>query len=368
MYARFASENLGANDVMRLRTRVSEIECSRGSWRGALGVWLIGWAAGCGDFAVQLAPEAVDSERSAIVSGKIDKGHPAVGILHSGTGSACTATLIGPKTLLTAAHCVTTQKKPHKVLSPIRFIVGSLSGKMYPGVSAAVHPNYSGGNKSDIAVVRLYKPVTGVAPMPWSVTKPTKGEPITLVGYGRTSTTSNEFGTKRKTSNKVGQVSSTVFSFFGSNGGSVCQGDSGGPTLGIRDGKETVIGVHSTATFDCKSGGTDIRVDAYQQWIKQQLSTSVYGSQCQKQSDCLSSLCLQAGSTKYCTQECDTKPCPFGDKCVPVSGVVATKKACVPNSGVGPKELGEPCDNGLDCASQICVPIPQQGLFLFGAV
>jgi hypothetical protein len=291
-------------------------------------------AAGCSDSVVLpgALTDAVGSQQSAVVNGTVDHGHPA------------------------AAHCVLTHSEPYRVLSPIQFYLGGVYGIMYPGATVAPHPNYAGGNQSDIAVVRLSRDVVNVNPVPLVATGPNLGEQVTVVGYGVTGDAGSVFGTKRQATSTVKRVAQTVFSFGGSGEGGVCEGDSGGPTFVNRGGQEQLIGVHSTSTMGCQGEAFDIRVDAYASWINAQMTKSVYGSLCQGPGDCLSQLCLDAGTGSYCSEECDSKACPFGDTCTPVNGG-AVQNACIPNSGVGPAELGERCQDALDCASQICVPL-----------
>ncbi|MBU0608608.1 MAG: trypsin-like serine protease [Armatimonadetes bacterium] len=193
-----------------------------------------------------------------IVNGQIDTGHPAVGKLYAG-GSACTATLVGTKTVLTAGHCVDG--------GSIRFEVG---GYKYNAAQVKRHEYYGGGNSNDVALVILSQAVTNVTPMPIATKAPTVGQNIVLVGFGNTSEGSGNYGTKRMGNNTISSLGNTTLSFNGSSGAksNICNGDSGGPTFAeYGAGNEVVIGVHSTKAGTCGYGGTDMRVDAYKEWI-----------------------------------------------------------------------------------------------------
>jgi len=232
----------------------------------------------CNDAPVLLDADIAQSN-AAVVNGTVDSGHPAIGALHSGNKAACTATLIGKRTVLTAAHCVTTKNAPYQVLSPINFYIGKLYyGTKYKAVAVHVHSKYAGGNKADVAVLRLDRDVTGVTPIPIAMTSPNKGETIVIVGYGKTGENGQSFGTKRKATNKIDSMTSTTYSMYGSSGseGNVCNGDSGGPSLATRNGMETVIGVHSTKLNYCGWGATDMRVDSYYSWIYSKAQGDVY--------------------------------------------------------------------------------------------
>lgn len=213
----------------------------------------------------------VGQRGSAIVNGTIDPGHAAAGILHSGNIAACTGTLIGSRTVLTAAHCVTTDSPPHQLLSPIHFYLDGFSGTKYSASSATVHPSYAGANIADLAVVRLSQEISGVAPAPISDVAPQPGEKVKLVGYGRTSeqADSSQFGTKRVAPNTIDQVAEQTFLVLGAGGtdGNLCNGDSGGPTFASRGGAEAIIGVHSTKGGACGDAGYDMRGDVFYAWI-----------------------------------------------------------------------------------------------------
>jgi uncharacterized protein YkwD/V8-like Glu-specific endopeptidase len=208
--------------------------------------------------AIQESDEAADEGGALspyITDGTVDTGHPAVGLLQSGS-AGCTATLIGRRTILTAAHCIAT--------SSVTFKVG---GKSYVSAQVARHPSYSAGTASnDVAVAILAQDVVGVAPAPINTAAVTVGQSITLVGFGLTAEGGTGFGTKRMGTNRISSVGSTRFSFVGQS--NVCNGDSGGPSFVVVGGQELAAGVHSTKSGFCGNGGTDTRVDAFVEWIK----------------------------------------------------------------------------------------------------
>jgi hypothetical protein len=79
--------------------------------------------AGCGE--VELA-----RGRYAIVNGKPYTGHPSVGMVRDEGGGFCTGTLVGKRTVVSAAHCVFPELS-------YSFEVG---GQSYPVVRARAHP------------------------------------------------------------------------------------------------------------------------------------------------------------------------------------------------------------------------------------
>lgn len=173
-------------------------------------------------------------------------------------GAACTATIVGHNSLLTAAHCL-------DFFGPKAEAVEIVKGK-YEGVVSVdcfLHPEFgSGTGFHDIALVKFpnnsFKDI-----FPIAATEPVPGQKFTIVGYGKfnfyASTTD---GHKRMGTNTLDSVGRR-FDFSGhhknqgNNGQGTGQdvanlpGDSGGPMLV----NKRVIGVSSSidATLDSQS-------------------------------------------------------------------------------------------------------------------
>jgi hypothetical protein len=98
---------------------------------------------------------------------------------------------------------------------------------------------------------------------------------LTLVGYGATSFTNDDFGTKRVGLNRVEQVNEHEFTLRNQTGNDslICSGDSGGPALAMIDGTLWQVGVHSRGDGGdddpCSAGGThyEARIDPSVPWI-----------------------------------------------------------------------------------------------------
>jgi len=189
-----------------------------------------------------------------VVNGLPSAGYPSVGLFVNGPG-ACTATLIGCSTVLTAAHCVCTDfntgqtldgaqcSRRSDLLDPTTKLVYFEHAGLFKVSSVAANPNFVLGRGSDLAIVRLAAPVTGIAPSAVDTTaKPALGAAGVIVGFGLTENPFSGAGIKRAGSVTVGTCSvdgvdpagHVCVNFDvplgppGVNSGS-CHGDSGGP-------------------------------------------------------------------------------------------------------------------------------------------
>jgi len=218
-------------------------------------------------------PAELSRLEAAIINGTIDTGHPAVGVQTVKSEVWCTASLIGKRTVLTAAHCVVDQEKPPYTLNPQQgFSIDGVATPI-PAASVVYHPGYDGVEiENDVAVIRLSQDVPGITPVQLATTTPAVGETIEIVGYGVTSEYAEDYGTKRTTQNTIGKVTTTQYVFYGASGavGSHCYGDSGGPSFVMRNGKQLQVGIHSWGEDVCGVAEHDVRVDAFHGWIQQQ--------------------------------------------------------------------------------------------------
>ncbi|MBI5544887.1 MAG: trypsin-like serine protease [Deltaproteobacteria bacterium] len=227
-------------------------------------------SAGCGEGAIRPGPldapiDELDTLDSEIVNGKVDHKHPSVGKLREAGRDICTATLIGARTVLCAAHCITQRASAYS------FVLGA---KAYPAESVIVHPGwdaeaaeYEGLN--DLSVV-LLRSAPQVKPTPIATRAPRAGQNLTLVGFGVTGEEERDYGTKRVTYNSIDRVGATKIYWAPVNGiGTTCYGDSGGPAFVDMDGEEVQVGITSGGERPCEAGyAWDTRVDRFASWIR----------------------------------------------------------------------------------------------------
>ena len=225
------------------------------------------------------APVLQGSSRP-IIGGVADPQDPAI-VLLVGTArrtlSLCTAEVISPHVVLTAAHCV----DPAVIGKGVTYQVFTgadyndpaqyNNGANYIGVaSTQFDPLFDVGNLQgghDVGLVVTSQAI-GIAPLPLNrapLVNADNGSAFRLVGYGvnaGTDTGGVSAGTKR-------QTTSTLFSYddlfleFKDPKHLTCEGDSGGPALLTRNGVELIAGITSFGDQGCTQAGFETRVDSY---------------------------------------------------------------------------------------------------------
>ena len=242
------------------------------------------------------AVPASDRQVSFIVNGQLETGWPAVGALTGfigGTyiGEFCTATLIAPQWVLTAAHCVTPTQDMPLTAAMTRFLIGNdatptgtqsnpqppAAGTFYQADKFYTHPGYTSSTTNvdnDVALVHLARAVTGVTPLPLNqkaMDRSFLNQMVDYVGFGATEGI-NQTGSGVKRSGTMELVQIDPHEYISQYGGQgICFGDSGGPGLFQVDGVWTVIGVNSTVGNDgqdpCRGMANHMRVDFYATWL-----------------------------------------------------------------------------------------------------
>lgn len=328
------------------------------------------------------------SFKSPIVGGKETSDWPAVGALvfdHFGFQEAfCTGTLIAPRWVLTAAHCISpTAGMP---IQPwfVKFYIGSNannpgSGILVPTDQFFPHPNYDPtmmtiGN--DIGLIRLAKDVTSVPPMPIN-TRSLRGwhlfSQVTFVGFGASNgSTQAGAGVKRMTTMPMTWFDSKTY-YTEPQGSGTCFGDSGGPGLLKFDASSTFyqIGVVSAGTESpttsgdpCLSGfGIYTRVDAHVPWIAKVTglsfppcdgTTCACPKACKSDGFCDDTLCQELSCPEGVS--CYSR-CPPGDKKCEMECRLLVREGDVGTYDKVTYCIDEKCAPGqerLECAKSLC--------------
>ena len=150
---------------------------------------------------------------------------------------ACSGTIIAPRAVLTAAHCVDGN------IGSVRIWLGS--GEQIVAESFTRHPAYRENETGvDVAIIRMRDPLPR-SPLPLLLSRDAQvGEAAIIAGWGRDE---NSVGvTLRAGLTSITSVTATVLQTqYSATAGSVCAGDSGGALLVAESGIWSIAGVTS---------------------------------------------------------------------------------------------------------------------------
>ena len=195
----------------------------------------------------------------SIVGGAIDVGDEAVvAIVERPLCSeeftiVCTGTVVGPRTVLTAAHCV-----PPGAAREVR-----VGAKLVVVTEAIRHPSFDDATHAfDLAILKLAEPAD-VAPiaMPTATLDASfVGAAARIVGFGVESAGAIADGNRRSGSMQIESIDARTF-VATPNPGNTCGGDSGGPVFVTVGASEQLLGITVAGDPTCVARAVDGRVD-----------------------------------------------------------------------------------------------------------
>jgi hypothetical protein len=178
--------------------------------------------------------------RETVIGGDVSWDRPEVGAI-----SGCTATLVAPEVIITAAHCLgfRTARSPGNYGE---FTIYGRGGGDRRSYRIDLYVSYSSGSlgEPDVALMRLAEPVPRdvATPARLAPSDPPRGTSMSIWGFGCTRRGSSTDWQKRR------------YDFLeGAGTNNLCPGDSGGPVM-TADGQ--VVRINSG--YYAGSGGGDI--------------------------------------------------------------------------------------------------------------
>jgi len=214
---------------------------------------------------------AAAGDASAIVGGAPDATHVAVVALQpvpptcgqQPTDIQCTGTLVAPRIVVTAAHCLNTVDAAQIMAVTFAADVATASdADRVRAIDARIDPAWTSGN-DDVAVLRLEQDAP-VAPATLDLANPAKtSASVTVVGFGADDT--GNTGRRLSGSALVGTVRAGDFDITAAPA-MTCGGDSGGPAFENDGAGERFVGIASYGDQACTTG-TEMRVDALSSFL-----------------------------------------------------------------------------------------------------
>ncbi|MCL4683726.1 trypsin-like serine protease [Myxococcota bacterium] len=251
--------------------------------------------------ALLLAAGSAPAQVSRIANGVPTRAWPEVGVLLVGAGR-CTATFVGCRTAVTAAHCVCFEGETGapcgdgwSLVDPSQLALFAPQGGIFPVRAISVPPDFTFTEQGDVAVLSLDVPLRRIRPRAINEqARLATGTGATIVGFGAVEQGDIESGLLRQgqvlTAPCMGGLdpAHVCWNFVPPLGpagldSNTCPGDSGGPLLADLGAGVVVAGVHSggfgsTCHVEDAAFDTDVFVES--PWLRAQAGVDLDAVAC----------------------------------------------------------------------------------------
>lgn len=284
----------------------------------------------------------VGASNQAIVNGEASDDDQVVALVYHGK-QFCSGTIVGKRTVVTAAHCL-----PPNVDIPLLAIevffgsdVASGDGTFHRVVDGIANPAWNlDVVAGDVGVLALAEDAP-VAPMPMAYLDVSAagmvGSEARAVGFGITEAEGEGNGQRRTGMLMVERYDASSL-FLNPGPSATCNGDSGGALIVVQDGVEVLGGIHSRS--DCGSSIIAERVDVHtMNFIMPFIEEHEGAASCDADGMCASG-CDTPDPDCYCAADgfC-------GDSCLHPSADLDCAAEC-PADGI----CDESCSYDFDCS------------------